>query len=63
MRREGAKLITSDVDERDHEFLTGERTAEGFYRLKDGGVDHCISAGIAFAEHADLLWWETASPT
>jgi isocitrate lyase len=60
---ESAKLITSDVDERDHEFLTGERTAEGFFRLKDGtGVDHCIKRGLAFAEHADLLWWETSKP-
>lgn len=60
---ESAKLITSDVDERDHEFLTGERTPEGFFRLKDGtGVDHCIKRGIAFAEHADLLWWETSKP-
>jgi len=60
---ESAKLITSDVDERDHEFLTGERTAEGFFRLKDGtGVDHCIKRGLAFASHADLLWWETSKP-
>ena len=60
---ESAKLITSDVDERDHEFLTGERTPEGFFRLKDGtGVDHCIKRGLAFAEHADLLWWETSRP-
>ena len=60
---ESAKLITSDVDERDHEFLTGERTPEGFFRLKDGtGVDHCIKRGLAFAEHADLLWWETSKP-
>ena len=60
---ESAKLITSDVDERDHEFLTGERTAEGFFRLKGGtGVDHCIKRGLAFASHADLLWWETSKP-
>ena len=60
---ESAKLITSDIDERDHEFLTGERTQEGFFRLEDGtGVDHCIKRGIAFAEHADLLWWETSHP-
>lgn len=60
---ESAKLITNDIDERDHEFLTGERTPEGFFRLKDGtGVDHCIKRGIAFAEHADLLWWETSYP-
>ncbi len=60
---ESARLITSDVDERDHEFLTGERTPEGFHRLKEGtGVDHCIARGIAFAPHADLLWWETSKP-
>jgi isocitrate lyase len=60
---ESARLITSDVDERDREFLTGERTAEGFFRLKEGtGVDHCIKRGLAFAAHADLLWWETSKP-
>lgn len=60
---ESAKLITSDVDERDHPFLTGERTPEGFFRLKEGtGVDHCIQRGLAFAPHADLLWWETSKP-
>jgi len=60
---ESAKLITSDVDERDRQFLTGERTPEGFFRLKDGtGLDHCISRGLAFAPHADLLWFETSHP-
>ncbi len=60
---ESAKLITSDVDERDRPFLTGERTDEGFFRLKDGtGLDHCIARGLAFAPHADLLWWETSHP-
>src|SRR6185503_1543426 len=60
---ESAKLITSDVDERDREFLTGERTAEGFFRLKPGtGLAHCIKRGIAFARHADLVWWETSKP-
>ena len=60
---ESAMLITSDVDSRDHEFLTGERTPEGFFRLKPGtGVDHCIKRGLAFAAHADLLWWETSKP-
>ena len=60
---ESAKLLTSDVDERDREFLSGERTAEGFFRLKNGtGVDHCIKRGLAFAPHADLLWWETSRP-
>jgi isocitrate/methylisocitrate lyase len=60
---ESAKLITSDVDERDRVFITGERTPEGFYRLKDGtGLDHCIARGLAFAPHADLLWFETSHP-
>ena len=60
---ESAKLITSDVDERDRPFLTGERTPEGFFRLKDRtGLDHCIARSLAFAEHADLLWWETSHP-
>ena len=60
---ESAKLIISDVDGRDHQFLTGERTPEGFFRLKDGtGLDHCIARGLAFAPHADLLWWETSHP-
>ncbi|MEO8142171.1 MAG: isocitrate lyase [Sphingomicrobium sp.] len=60
---ESARLITSDVDERDRRFLTGERTPEGFFRLKEGaGLDHCIARGLAFAEHADLLWWETSNP-
>jgi isocitrate lyase len=60
---ESAKLITSDVDERDRPFITGERTPEGFYRLADGtGLDHCIARGLAFAAHADLLWFETSHP-
>jgi isocitrate lyase len=60
---ESAKLITSDVDERDRRFLTGERTPEGFFRLKEGsGLDHCIARGLAFAPHADVLWWETSHP-
>jgi isocitrate lyase len=60
---ESAKLITSDVDERDRRFITGERTPEGFFRLKEGtGLDHCIARGLAFATHADLLWFETSHP-
>jgi isocitrate lyase len=60
---ESAGLITSDVDERDREFLTGERTAEGFHRLKPGtGLAHCIKRGLAFARYADMLWWETSRP-
>jgi isocitrate lyase len=60
---ESARLITSDIDERDREFVTGERTAEGFYRLKPStGLAHCIKRGLAFAPLADLLWWETSQP-
>jgi len=60
---ESARLITSDIDERDRQFLTGERTPEGFFRLKDGtGLEHCIARGLAFAPHADVLWWETSHP-
>ncbi|MGC1304735.1 MAG: isocitrate lyase [Caulobacteraceae bacterium] len=59
---ESAKLITSDVDERDRPFIiSGERTAEGFYRVRDG-VDACIARGLAYAKYADLLWWETSHP-
>ncbi len=58
-----AQLITSDVDERDHRFLTGERTPEGFFRLKSGcGVEHAIARGLAYAPYADLIWWETSTP-
>jgi isocitrate lyase len=61
---ESARLITSDVDQRDRPFITGERTPEGFFRLKDGsGLDHCIARGLAFAPHADLLWFETSHPS
>jgi isocitrate lyase len=61
---ESARLITSDVDERDQRFIEpGERTAEGFYRLKEGtGLDHCIARGLAYAPYADALWWETSHP-
>jgi isocitrate lyase len=61
---ESAKLITSDIDERDREFIDGaKRTAEGFYRLREGtGLAHCIARGLAYAPHADLIWWETSHP-
>ncbi|MCS6987495.1 MAG: isocitrate lyase [Sphingomonadaceae bacterium] len=60
---ESALLLTSDVDERDRAFITGERTPEGFFRLKPGtGLEHCIARGLAFAPYADLLWWETSKP-
>ena len=56
-----AKLLTSDVDETDAEFCTGERTAEGFYRVRDG-IDAAISRGLAYAPYADLVWFETSTP-
>jgi isocitrate lyase len=60
---ESAKLLTSDIDERDRQFISEERTAEGFYRLRDGsGLDNCIARAKAFATHADLLWFETSHP-
>ncbi|HZT52571.1 MAG TPA: isocitrate lyase [Stellaceae bacterium] len=60
---ESAQFLTSDIDPRDHRFLTGERTAEGFYRIKPGmGRDYAIARGIAFADYADLVWWETSEP-
>jgi isocitrate lyase len=61
---ESAQLITSDVDERDHPFIDrSDRTPEGFFRLKAGtGLDHCIARGLAYANYADLLWWETSHP-
>jgi isocitrate lyase len=56
-----AHLLTSDVDPRDREFLTGERTAEGFYRIR-GGLDSAIARSIAYAPYVDLLWCETSEP-
>ncbi len=57
----GARLLTSDVDEIDRPFCTGERTPEGFYRLADGeGL--AIARGLAYAPHADLIWCETGTP-
>ena len=59
---EAAKLITSDIDERDHPFIQKkERTPEGFYHVRNG-VDACIARGLAYAPYADLLWWETSKP-
>ena len=57
-----AKLITSDIDERDHEFMTGERTPEGFYKIT-GGIEMGIARGLAYAPYADLLWLETSTPS
>jgi isocitrate lyase len=56
-----ATLITSDVDERDRRFVTGERTAEGFYRVKSG-LDSAIARAVSYAPYCDLLWCETAHP-
>ncbi|WFE66434.1 isocitrate lyase [Micromonospora sp. WMMD714] len=58
---QAATLLTTDVDERDRPFVTGERTAEGFYRVRNG-VEPCIARGLAYAPHADLLWMETSTP-
>jgi isocitrate lyase len=56
-----ASLLTSDIDERDRPFLTGERTAEGFYRVKNS-YEQALSRGLAYAEYADIVWCETGSP-
>src|SRR5690349_2462559 len=58
---EAADLLTSDVDENDRPFTTGERTVEGFYRTRNG-LDQAISRGLAYAPHADLVWCETGKP-
>ncbi len=58
---DSAKLITSDVDDRDRPFLTGERTSEGFFRIT-GGVKMAIARAAAYAPYADLLWCETSTP-
>jgi isocitrate lyase len=56
-----ASLLTTDIDPRDQEFVTGERTAEGFYRVRSG-IAPCIARGLAFAPYSDLLWMETSTP-
>lgn len=58
---DSAQLLTSDIDPRDHEFLTGERTPEGFYRIH-GGLKTAIARGLAYAPYADLIWCETSTP-
>ena len=58
---QAATLITSDVDERDQPFITGDRTAEGFFRVTNG-IEPCIARGLAYAPHAELLWMETSTP-
>ncbi|WP_367607373.1 isocitrate lyase [Legionella sp. W05-934-2] len=58
---QAANLLTSDIDERDQSFLTGKRTNEGFYYVKNG-LDQAISRGVSYAPLADLIWCETAKP-
>jgi isocitrate/methylisocitrate lyase len=58
---DAATLITSDIDERDQPFVTGERTGEGFYRVRNG-IEPCIARGLAYAPYSDLLWMETSTP-
>jgi len=59
---DAADLVTSDADEADRPFLTGERTVEGFFRSR-AGIDQAIARALAYAPHADLLWCETATPS
>ena len=59
---DAADLITSDVDPADREFITGERTPEGFYRTR-AGIDQAIARGLAYAPYADLVWCETSHPS
>ena len=56
-----ATLLTSDVDERDRQFIAGDRTAEGFYRVTNG-MAPCVARGLAYAPYSDLLWMETSTP-
>jgi isocitrate lyase len=58
---EAADLLTSDIDDNDKPFLTGERTVEGFFRTKNG-LEQAISRGLAYAPYADLVWCETGKP-
>ena len=58
---DAANLITSDIDDEDHAFLTGERTSEGFYRT-NAGLDQAIARGLSYAPYVDLLWCETSKP-
>jgi isocitrate lyase len=58
---DSASLLTSDLDERDRAFCTGERTSEGFFRIK-GGIESAIARGLAYAPYADLIWCETSHP-
>ncbi len=57
----GAKLLTSDVDDYDHRFMTGKRSPEGFFYVNDG-IEQAISRGLAYAPFADMIWCETSEP-
>ena len=60
---DSAQLLTSDVDERDRPFISGERTPEGFFRLRDDeGMERCVARSLAYAPYADLIWMETSRP-
>lgn len=59
---DAAQLLTSDVDPRDHKFLTGERSHEGFYYVKSG-IEQAIDRGLSYAPYADLIWMETSHPS
>lgn len=58
---DAANLITSNIDERDHKFITGERSSEGFYYVKNG-IEQGIDRGLSYAPYADLIWMETSNP-
>lgn len=58
---EAANLITSDIDSRDHDFIVGERTSEGFYKVRNG-LEQGIARGLSYAPYADLVWMETSNP-
>ncbi|MEG0258663.1 MAG: isocitrate lyase, partial [Lysinibacillus sp.] len=59
---DAADMVTSDIDPRDADFITGERTPEGFYRTKPG-IEQAIARGLAYAPYADLIWCETSKPS
>src|SRR5690606_19505953 len=58
---DAADLVTSDIDENDHPFITGERTVEGFFRTR-AGIEQGIARVLAYAPYADLLWFDTSTP-
>ena len=58
---DAATLITSDIDERDHQFITGERTTEGFFHVNNG-IEQGIARGLSYAPYSDLIWMETSNP-